>query len=220
MLTRDLISIDIPPLTVHDEAKKALEWMDEFKVSHMPVIDKTNYVGIVSDLEIIDLLAPDEHMGKIRKTLGKPFVFEYQHAYEALKLYDLLKITLIPVLDERERFIGVITQQKLLSYFAEMTDAKDPGSLIVLALHQTDYSLSQIAQIAESNGAKVLSLFITPHRDSTELDVTLKINLQDASAVLQTLERYGYNIRESFTQSELKNGLKDRYDSLMHYLNI
>ena len=220
MLARDLISIDIPPLTVNDEGKKALEWMYEFKVSHMPVIDKTNYVGIVSDLEIIDLVAPAEHLGKIRKTLGKPFIFEYQHAYEALKLYGLLKITLIPVLDERERYMGVITQQKLLCYFAEMTDAQDPGSLIVLALHQTDYSLSQIAQIAESNGAKILSLFITPHRDSTELDVTLKINLQDASAVLQTLERYGYNIKESFTQGDSKKSLKERYDSLMHYLNI
>ncbi len=220
MLARDLISIDIPPLTVNDEAKKALEWMDEFKVSHMPVIEKTNYVGIISDLEIIDLVSPDESIGKIRKNLGKPFVFEYQHAYEALKLYDLLKITLIPVLDERERYMGVITQQKLLSYFSEIIDAKDPGSLIVLELHQTDYSLSQIAQIAESNDAKILSLFLTPHKDSTELDVTIKLNLQDASAVMQTLERYGYIIKESFTQGDSKKSLKDRYDSLMHYLNI
>jgi len=220
MLARDLISIDIPPLTVNDDGEKALKWMDEFKVSHLPVIDKTNYIGIVSDTEIIDLVSPLEHLGKLRKTLGKPFVFEYQHAYEALKLYDLLKITLIPVLDEKERYIGVITQQKLLSYFSEMTDAKDPGSLIVLELLEKDYSLSQIAQIAEGNGARVLSLFITPHRDSTGLDVTLKINLADASAVLQTLERYGYTIRESYTQGNSKKDLKDRYDSLMHYLNI
>ena len=220
MLARDLISIDIPPLTVNDDGEKALKWMDEFKVSHLPVIDKTNYIGIVSDTEIIDLVSPLEHLSKLRKTLGKPFVFEYQHAYEALKLYDLLKITLIPVLDEKERYIGVITQQKLLSYFSEMTDAKDPGSLIVLELLEKDYSLSQIAQIAEGNGARVLSLFITPHRDSTGLDVTLKINLADASAVLQTLERYGYTVRESYTQGNSKKDLKDRYDSLMHYLNI
>jgi CBS-domain-containing membrane protein len=220
MLARDLISMDIPPLTIHDDGKRALEWMDEFKVSHLPVIDKTHYVGLVSDTEIIDLVASTEHLGKLRKTLGKPFIFEYQHAYEALKLYTMLKITLIPVLDEKERYMGVITQQQLLNYFAEMTDAVDPGSLIVLELHEKDYSLSQIAQIAESNGARVLSLFLTPHHDSTELDVTLKINLQDASAVLQTLERYGYIVRASFTQGNSKKDLKDRYDSLMHYLNI
>jgi acetoin utilization protein AcuB len=220
MLARDLISIDIPPLTVNDDGKKALEWMDEFKVSHLPVIDKTNYIGIISDTEIIDLVGPSETLNKVRKSLGKPFVFEYQHAYEALKLYDILKITLIPVLDERERFMGVITQQNLLSYCSEMTDAKDPGSLIVLELNQMDYSLSQIAQIAESNGARILSLFLTPRYDSTELEVTLKINLQDVSAVLQTLERYGYKVQASFTQGDSKKNLKERYDSLMHYLNI
>lgn len=220
MLARDLISIDIPPLTINDDGEKALKWMDEFKVSHLPVVDKTSYVGLVSDMELIDSITPVDHLNKLRKTLGKPFVFDYQHAYEALKLYDLLKITLIPVLDEKERYMGVITQQKLLTYFSEITDAKDPGSVIVLELNEKDYSLSQIAQIAESNDARILSLFLTPHRDSTELDVTLKINLQDASAVLQTLERYGYHIRESYTQGNAKKDLKERYDSLMHYLNI
>ena len=220
MLARDLISMDIPPLTIHDDGKKALEWMDEFKVSHLPVIEKTNYIGLISDAEIIDLVAPTEHLSKARKTLSKPFVFDYQHAYEVLKMYSLLKISLIPVLDERERYMGVITQQHLLNYFAEMTDTKDPGSLIILELNQLDYSLSQIAQIAESNGARVLSLFLTPHRDSTQLDVTIKINLEDASAVLQTLERYGYVVRASFTQGNSQKDLKDRYDSLMHYLNV
>lgn len=220
MLARDLISMDIPPLNIHDEGKKALEWMDEFKVSHLPIIDKTNYIGLVSDTEIVDFVAPGEQVGKLRKNLGKPFIFEYQHAYEVLKLYALLKISLIPVLDERERYMGVITQQNLLNYFSELTDAKDPGSLIVLELNQMDYSLSQIAQIAESNGAKILSLFITPHTDSTQLDITIKINLENASAVLQTLERYGYIIKASFTQGDSQKDLKDRYDSLMHYLNV
>lgn len=220
MLARDLISMDIPPLTIHDEGKKALEWMDEFKVSHLPVIDKTNYVGLISDTEIIDFIAPEEQLNKLRKSLGKPFVFEYQHAYEALKLYSTLDISIIPVLDERERYMGVITQQHLLRYLAELTDARDPGSIIILELNQQDYSLSQIAQIAESNGAKILSLFITPHRDTPQLDVTLKINLENASPVLQTLERYGYVVRASFTQGSSQKNLQDRYDSLMQYLNV
>lgn len=220
MLARDLISIDIPPLNIHDEGKKALEWMDEFKVSHLPVIDKTHYVGLISDTEIIDFIAPAEQLNKLRKSLSKPFVYDYQHAYEALKIYSMHDISTIPVLDEHEHYMGVITQQHLLHYFAEMTDARDPGSIIVLELNQMDYSLSQIAQIAESNGAKILSLFITPHRDSTQLDVTLKINLENASGVLQTLERYGYVVRASYSQGNAQKDLKDRYDSLMQYLNV
>ncbi len=117
MLARDLISMDIPPLTIHDNGKKALEWMGEFKVSHLPVIDKTTYVGLISDTEIVDFVPVEEPLNKLRKSLGKPFVFEYQHAYEALKLYATQSISLIPVLDERERYIGVITQQPLITLF-------------------------------------------------------------------------------------------------------
>jgi len=220
MLARDLISNDVPPLKVSDDSKKALEWMDDFKVSHLPVVDKTMYVGIVSDTELLDLNSPTDNIGKLKRSLNKPFVFEYQHAYDVLKLYSILKITVIPVIDVKEHYIGVITHTQLLNYFSELTAAHEPGSLIILDLNQRDYSLSQIAQIAESNGAKVLSLFLTPHPDSTQVDVTLKINLQNAAPVLQTFERFGYIIKASFSQSTENKNLKDRYDALMHYLNI
>jgi acetoin utilization protein AcuB len=220
MLARDLISNDVPPLKVSDDSKKALEWMDDFKVSHLPVVDKTMYVGIVSDTELLDMNSPSDTIGKLKRSMTKPFVFEYQHAYDVLKLYSILKITVIPVIDAKEQYVGVITHTQLLNYFSELTAAHEPGSLIVLDLNQRDYSLSQIAQIAESNGAKVLSLFLTPHPDSTQVDVTLKINLQNAAPVLQTFERFGYIIKASFSQSTENQNLKERYDALMHYLNI
>jgi predicted transcriptional regulator len=220
MLARDLISNDVPPLKVSDDSRKALEWMDDFKVTHLPVVDKTSYVGIVADTELLDLNSPTDTIGKIRRALTKPFVFEYQHAYDVLKLYASAKISVIPVLDAKERYVGVITHNQLLNYFSELTAAQEPGSLIVLELNQRDYSLTQIAQIAESNNAKIISLFLTPNPDSTLVEVTIKINLQNAQPVLQTLERFGYLIKASFSQSNENKNLQDRYDSLMHYLNI
>jgi acetoin utilization protein AcuB len=220
MLAKDLISNDVPPLKVSDDGKKALEWMDDFKVSHLPVIDKTAYVGLVSSTDILDMNSPGDNVGKLKRTLLKPFVFEYQHAYDVLKLYAALKISVIPVLDAKERYCGVITHTQLLNYFSELTAAQEPGSLIILELHVRDYSLSQISQIVESNGAKILSLFLTSHPESTELDITLKINLQNAAPVLQTFERFGYHIKASFSQSDNNKNLQDRYDALIHYLNI
>jgi len=220
MLAKDLISTDIPPLKVTDTAKKALEWMDEFKVSHLPVIDKTSYIGVVSDADILDHISSDEPISKLRRSFSKPFVYEHMHAYDVLKMYALLKISVIPVIDSKEHFMGAVTSQKMLEYFSQLTAAQEPGSLIVLELHQHDYSLSQIAQIAESNGAKILSLFLTPRSDSTELDVTIKLSVHDVSAVLQTFERFGYNVKASFSQSVQNTAIKDRYDALMHYLNI
>ena len=45
MIAIDLITYDIPPLVHTDTGEKALIWMDEFKVSHLPVLKNGNFVG-------------------------------------------------------------------------------------------------------------------------------------------------------------------------------
>ena len=49
MVIGQLISDDIPPLKTNDSAEKALTWMDEFKVSWLPVVNGTEFVGIISE---------------------------------------------------------------------------------------------------------------------------------------------------------------------------
>ena len=95
-----------------------------------------------------------------------------------------------------------------------------PGSIIVLEMTQNDYSLSEIAQIIESNDAKILSMYITSRIDSTLLDVILKINKQDLNAIIQTFSRYNYTIKASYGEKEDPEDLRDRFDSLMNYLNV
>ena len=92
--------------------------------------------------------------------------------------------------------------------------------IIVLEINDKDYLLTEIAQIVESNDAKVLSMYITSHPDSTKFEVTLKINKMDVGSILQTFNRYDYIISASFTEDTYTDNLQDRFDSLMNYLNI
>ena len=48
----------------------------------------------------------------------------------------------------------------------------------------------------------------------------IKINQQEISTIITALERYGHNIKASFTEDEFEDNLKDRYDQLMNYLNV
>jgi len=52
----ELITDEIPPLTHTDSGEKALRWMDEFKVSHLPVLKNGNFVGVLSESDILDKL--------------------------------------------------------------------------------------------------------------------------------------------------------------------
>ena len=52
------------------------------------------------------------------------------------------------------------------------------------------------------------------------MDVTIKLNRMDISPVLQTFNRYNYNVKTILVEQEITEDLQDRYDSLMKYLSI
>lgn len=220
MYARELISDDIPPLKTSDTGERALAWMDEFRVSHLPIVNNVDFLGLISESDILDFNSASEPIGGHSLNLSRPYVFDYQHTYDVLKVMSSLKLTVIPVLNDKDQYLGLIHLSTLLQHFAEMASMKESGGLLILELNLHDYSLSEIARIVESNDAKILSLYISSHIDSTKLEVTIKINRTDLSAIIQTFNRYNYTIKASFHQSEYVDDLKDRFDSFMSFLNI
>ena len=220
MYARELISEDIPPLKTSDTGERALAWMDEFRVSHLPIVNNVDFLGLISESDILDFNSSSEPIGGHSLNLSRPYVFDYQHTYDVLKVMSSLKLSVIPVLNDKEQYLGLIHLSTLLQHFAEMASMKDSGGLLVLELNSHDYSLSEIARIVESNDAKILSSYISSQIDSTKLEVTIKINRTDLSAIIQTFNRYNYTIKASFHQSEYVDDLKDRFDSFMSFLNI
>jgi len=220
MLAKDLIADTIPPLKISDTGVKALSWMDEFKVRHLPVVNNIEYMGLISESDILDLNSPDKLLGDLKLSLKRPFVTQDQHIYEVIKLIASLKLTLMPVLNDKQNFMGTIPLNHLFQSFANMASLTSAGSLIVLELNVNDYSLSEIGQIVESNDAKILSSYITSHSDSTKLEITLKVNKTNISDVLQTFNRYDYTVIASYQQTEFVEDLKNRLEYLMNYINI
>jgi hypothetical protein len=80
--------------------------------------------------------------------------------------------------------------------------------------------MSQIAQIVESNNAKILSSYIMSPTDSTKLEVTLKINQIELGRIIRTFERYDYIIKASYQKSDVDDDIQNRYESLMNFLKL
>ncbi len=220
MIAKDLLTDTIPVLRTSDTGLDAISIMDEYKVSHLPIINNEELLGVISyeDINLFNHL--EEPIGNHRLSLKGSFVFENQHIYEILHLAAEQKLTLIPVLDPKNKFLGTITLPTLVQRFADFTAVNNPGGVIVLEINERDYSLSEIAQLVESNDAKILSVFIQGYTDSTKIDVVLKINKIDISAIISTFNRYDYIIKASFSESHYDDFLRDRFDSFMNYLNM
>lgn len=221
MIAKELISDVIPSLRLDDKGQKALNWMEIFRISHLPVVDNHQYLGLISDKAIYDLNLIDKKMDECREFFLQPHVHSNQHIYEVASVLSELKLSLVPVLDLQHSYLGVVSVMDLSQKFSELVAVHEPGGIIVLELNPIDYSMAQIAQIVEGNDAKILSFYISKEKDSKELIVTLKINQVDLSPLIQTFVRYDYAIKAVFMdESILNNMYDDRFNQLMKYMNI
>lgn len=220
MLAADLITDDIPPLKITDTVELALDWMEQFKVSHLPVVNGQKLVGLVAEADMLDYEKPDEQINVSKLHLLRPSVHGGQHVYDLVRIMAGLNLTLIPVIDEKENYKGSVTLKTLVQNLSNMISVQNPGGVIVLEMHQTDYSVTQIGSIIEGNEAKILSLHVSSHPDSTRIEVTIKVNRENLAPIIQTFNRYNYNVKASFNTLDYKEGLDDRLQQFLHYLNI
>ncbi len=221
MLASELLCDLILPLRTSDTGSIALTWMDELRISHLPIVNNESFLGLISEKDILDMNEPDESLGNHSLSLARPYVLHSQHLFDAVRVASEMKLTLVPVLDDSERYLGCISQARLLEEMALVGSVNQPGGIIVLEMNLIDYSMHEIARIVESNDAKVLSCHSRTFQDSTKIEVTLKINKIDVSTIIQTFNRYDYIITASYSEeNDFNELLKERFGSLMNYLSI
>ncbi len=220
MIAQELITEEIPPLLHSDKGNKALVWMDEFKVSHLPVLKNGNYVGVVSESALMDMEDLDESLDQLFQHLPRPYVKRDAHIYEVLARISDHKVSVLPVLNEDESYLGCTDIHHLMTLIANTGSIKDTGGILVIEMNEADYSMAQIAQIVESNNAKILSSFIMSSQDSTKIEVTLKINEIELDRIIRTFERYDITVKASYQKGRFDDDLQLRYDALMNYLKM
>jgi acetoin utilization protein AcuB len=223
VIAENLITESIPTVTLDEIGSKVLTLMEIFRVSHLPVVVGKEYFGVVSDKDIYDAENFNEKIEKyITPNLLQPHVHSNQHIFEVFGVALGCGVSIVPVLEEDHSYLGSISRTDLAFKMTELLSSNEPGGIIVLELTDISYSLTQIAQIIEGNDARILSLYIhKPSPSSKELDVTIKVNVEDLSGIIQTFARYDYVIKSTYMdQSQIKNLFDDRYDQFMRYLNV
>ncbi len=220
MIARQFITEPIIPLKTSDSGSFAIAMMEEYHVSHLPIVNETEYLGLIAEADLYSFSHPEEPLADQQIILNRPFVEENQHIYEIIRTMSELKLTILPVLDSDQKYLGVISINDLFFTMSEILAIENPGGIIILEMNEKDYVLTEIAQIIESNDARILNLFITSLPDLGKIEVTIKVNKIDVGPLLQTFSRYSYHVKASYTENTYDEGLQDRFDSLMNYLNV
>lgn len=219
MVALDLISDSIPPLRTSDTGEIALQLMSDYQVKQLPIVNNQQFLGLISEEDILESGLIEEPIGSQQLSYHKPFALANDHLYQVMKIAANLRLSIIPVIDDANNYKGLITLEILLQEFAKSSAISDPGGIFVLEVGMRDYSLTEISRIVEGNDATILSMYTSSHNDSTKREITIKVDKEDIKRILTSFERYGYKVIGSFQKSDMGDDLKDRYDSLIRYLN-
>jgi acetoin utilization protein AcuB len=220
MVAAELISDAIPPVHTSDSIQKVVDRMVEFRVRHLPIVNEDQFLGLLAEGDILAETDYQTAVGALALSLVNPYVLEDQHIYDVIRLFYEQQLTVVPVLDVKKNYLGMISINAMNAYFAGLTSVAQPGGIIVLEINNKNNSLAHMAQIVESDNAQILSSYVRSFPDSTKMEVTLKVNKQDISAIIATFLRYEYDVKATFNNKDNNDNSMDRYDSLMNYLNL
>ncbi|MFM8449541.1 MAG: CBS domain-containing protein [Haliscomenobacter sp.] len=219
MIAEQLITDAIAPLKITDSGEMALDMMSEFGVRHLPLVKDGLLIGVISEEDALNADLP-ESLDAYPAVLPRPYVRTGDHIYEIIHVLSRAELTLVPVLDSDQKYVGCITLETLFFQFSKMASFSEPGCIVVLEMNKRDYSLTEISRIVESEQTSVLSAFVTSYPDSPRMEVTLKLNRQNIQYLLNTFERFKYTVKAVYQETESLEELRERYDALISYLNV
>lgn len=220
MLAVELNNNNIPQLQLQDTVAKALQLVNDFKVSHLPVVAEEKYLGLISEEDLLDVHNKNSVIEHLQRDFMAASINENDHFLKAVNISNQFQTNVVPVINFESELIGTISGQTLLKALGDFAGSQEIGGIIVLEMERNQFTISEISRIVESNDAHVMHLNTTLQAETGLLRVTIHINKKELSAIVAAFERYEYSVIHYFGEEKFENDIHSNYLHLMNYLDI
>jgi predicted transcriptional regulator len=220
VLNKDLITSSIPALSLTDPVFQAIQLMDDFNVSHLPVIWEDKYIGLVSENDLLNVDNDSLLLENIQAEFSTISVNANFHFLESVRIASDHSLSIMPVIETDSTWVGSISSTDLLRYLGRMNGVEEAGGIIILEIEKRQFSFSQISKLVETNDAYITQLNTYYDTNLGILNVTIKINKLEISDIVATFQRYELFVKYYFGEELYENELRNNYDHLMNYLKI
>lgn len=221
LTTKSIAKTGFEPLHGTDSVKEVRHRMQEMNVKQLPVVDSTTQklIGQVS-IDQLNYVADDSVVADIELDEAVK-IYEGQHVFEAVRLLLQYELNFLPLVDDERTFIGMVSRQQVLQAVSRMLNLAEEGSVVTVELDPIDFSISELVQIVETEGAKILGLTVeTPDGTQQTFQVSLKLNMKDITRVTAALKRYDYNVIVESENTVFGKDLEHRADELLKYIDM
>ena len=219
MLASNIAIKGFPMLHLEDTAAFVLQCMENFDVQHLPIVKDDYFIGLISKEDVLTIDSA-QTIASLSDQMLRIGISGKAHFLMALDLYAKHHLSLLPVLNEQQECIGVIPQKNLNELLAQFLGVAQQGAILVFSVLPYQYSLAEMSRLVETNNAQIIQLN-THFDDATgALIITIKINREEAGAIIATFQRYNYQVLHYFGNTPLNDDIEEHYHHLMNYLDV
>jgi len=202
----------------NDRIESLIEACNHYGFSHLPVVEKNIYRGMIRCDDLIEIDDKNQPLKNFVHLLEKIYLSQPMDWTETLSIMMRNEANVMGVLDLGGHYNGIRLLDDVLNLMTEKAFINEKGYVLVISKLTADFSISQVAQIIESDGGTILGILVNETGQNTELEV--KIKTDDINEIIQTFRRYDYNIITQMEEDLHLQELKEHSDFLRRYLEM
>jgi predicted transcriptional regulator len=215
----EYISNDYKALALNTKVSDAKVFFKDLPFTHFPIVENGKLVGMLSQADIIHSTKNDSVLKDLH------YLFEFYtaripiHCIDLFSLFAQYDTDILPIVNDTQEYLGYFELDEILQLFYNTPFLQRNSTTLIIEKDKKNYSMSEIAQIIESNNITLLGIYISGTSNETN-QITLRLATEDVNEVIQSLRRYEYHVLSQNKDDLLIEQLKDRSDYLQKYLDF
>ncbi len=206
------------PFAFEDKIRDAIDTCKHYGFSHIPIVEKGIFRGMLRCDDLMEYEKSQKNLEGLRDYIEKIYLSDKMTWTDTLALMIRNEANVLGVLDLSGKFIGIRLLDDIINFLAEKDFINKGGYVLVIRKNTADFSISEVAQIIESDGGVILGILINETNGETELEI--KIQTEDINEIIQSFRRFDYTIISEMEEDLHLQELKEHSAFLKKYLEI
>jgi acetoin utilization protein AcuB len=191
-MERKLITID-RKTTIQE----AISLMKKHSIRHLPVTEEGRLVGLVTegDMRQVFVASLIEELGIDDVMIKDPITVKADTEIDdAARVIHYNKIGGLPVVDEDNRLLGIITVADIMAAFIELMGVLKSSSRIDIALGQNPEAFEEVSRIIRSKGGRIISVGMLPQSEREKNMYFFRLEKGRIGKIVDALGESGYEV--------------------------
>ncbi|MDQ1804569.1 MULTISPECIES: CBS domain-containing protein [Chryseobacterium] len=216
MFIKDYISKDFPCFSLTDSIESARSTLEDFGYTHVFIKKSHHFYGAIAREFLYDA---EGTLKDLEHQVERFAILEDNNIMDSIRLFYTFNSNVIPVINKTEKYLGYIMCEDVFQDLSRYPLFSESGAILTVEAPARKYSMTEIANIVESNNSKFYGGFISFMSEEV-VRVTIKISNENLASIDATFDRYDYRIVEKFYSDEKTDLFKDRFGFFQKFIEI